>query len=381
MNKKNILPIIAHLSHFKRNGTWASFEPYVREIEYLASRFQEVHIFTDVVSKPPNFSLKSLPENCKVKKIYLVTGPGILKNITRIFQLPIVFFQILIIYFSYPFFHTRTSGFPTLFINLLNFVFNKPTIEKWATNFPPDKVFGCLWKIYAKLLLKSRSNTKVMVYNKVEHHNFVLSFPALFSKKELVNFKEKVDYDKWRENKNKFVCVARLHEHKNIIFLIHAVKYYVTHFDKKDFQILIVGDGHLFLEISDFIISNKLEKNIILLGKKPFEEVIEILGKSNFLIMPGINEGWAKVINEALSVRCLPIVVNEGNPKRVMNRMGDPGLLFNNNYESFSNVINSISTISSNKIQQMLDSGEAYNYKITLEKYLDLFIETLDEIK
>lgn len=372
MNRPAKIAIVAHLPHYNNNNKWFAFEPYVREIEIWASLFGHVTIFTDVHKKKPSFSLGELPANCIVKPIYLKSGPGLINNLIRLFQLPIVFFQISFVYFKFSIIHTRTSGFPTIYVNLLNLLFNKPTIEKWATNYPPDKSLGILSKVNAWILYYSRSKTKVLVYRDIQKRSFVRFIPALFGNAELLKYQSEIDKIKWIRKANDwiYVCVARLHPDKNLSLLIEGINNLVNgRVDFKGFKLQIIGEGPERESLTSKIVEYNLEKNIKLLGAKSYSEVISILQKSNFLIMPGINEGWPKVINEALACECVPIVVRGGNAERVMQFMDNPGLLFNPNPECLSESIENSQRMEMHQLLQMIENGSNSNQKMTLEEF------------
>lgn len=378
----NRLTIFAFLKHYQIGDRYFSYEPYVRELIYWSEIFEKITLYTEVRKDNPVFSISELPPNIIVESLYFRSGGGLKNNLIRILQLPILFFQITLAYRKSELIHTRSSGFPTMIVNLLNIIFNKHTIEKWATNAPPDKKLGVLTSINFRLLLLSRSNTRVFAYTEVKSKNFLLAFPALFSVKEMEIFKSYIPKNKWQKPVRKFVCVARLHEDKNLDIVFESVR--LGKWENRltpGFELHIIGDGPLYEEYDDFINKNGLEGVIFLKGKMTYYDTVKFVSKCNFLIMPGVNEGWPKVINEALIVDTVPIVVSQGNAKIIMDRLDSPGLLFNHNSESLLSTIKLAESLSIKEIIEILNIGHRRNESLTLEKYKELIVNTFHDIQ
>ncbi len=108
--------------------------------------------------------------------------------------------------------------------------------------------------------------------------------------------KEKTD-DINLQNKNRFIFIGRLDNiSKNLDLLLKSFSLAI----KKDHNnvLLIVGDGPYYNTIKKYIVTNKLEKNILLLGsrKNPYY----LLDQSDCLLLTSNYEGFPVVYNEAL---------------------------------------------------------------------------------
>lgn len=378
---KNKLSIIAFLAHYKTKESIYAYEPYVREIHLWSEIYDKIIIYGHVTSNISKTNNLKLPPNCEVKNLFLTPGPGIIRNILRILQLPFLFVQITYIYFNSKILHTRTSGYPTIIVNLLNFIFNKPTIEKWATNFPPDKELGLLWKLNSKLLLKlSRSKTRVFAYNDIDHPYFIESFPALFSHEEMNKLKLIKNTIKWKNSPFSYIVVSRLHPDKNVELIFDCVIQNKIFFLKKSINIYIVGDGPLTRKFKEMIIKFSLDKIIVLNGAFNFHETMNLVGLNNFLIMPGNNEGWAKVINESLMMNCVPIIIKGGNPERLSKKFGYDDYLFENTADDLFRVIKETQNVELKSVNKLLNNGNNMNEGMTLEMYKKLIIKTHNSI-
>lgn len=381
MNNKK-LTIFAFLKHYRIEGRCFSYEPYVRELIYWSEIFEEITLYTEVRNDKPVFSISELPSNILVKELCFKSGGGYKNNLLRIVQLPVLFFQIFFAYRKSELIHTRSSGFPTMIVNFLNIIYNKPTLEKWATNAPPDKKLGVLTSINFKLLLLSPSKTRVFAYTEVKSNFFLLAFPALFSSSEIEVFRTYIPKEKWGQYKRKFVCVSRLHQDKNLHVVFESIlRGKEANRLSADFELFIVGDGPMYNYYKDFIVKHSLEGKIFLIGKLTFYDTINFVANCHFLIMPGVNEGWPKVINEALIVDTLPVVVSKGNAQVVMDRLDSPGLLFTDTPESLLNAIELAETLSIEEVLRLLHIGNSKNRNLTLEKYKELIINTFNDIQ
>ena len=375
------LTIIAFLAHHKTNESVYAYEPYVREIKLWSEIFDKIVIYGHVSSYYSKTNNHELPFNCEVKNLFLTSGPGLLRNILRIIQLPFLFVQISFIYFKSKILHTRTSGYPTIIVSLLNFIFNKPTIEKWATNFPPDKGLGLLWKLNSMLLLRlSRSKTRVLTYNDINHPYFTESFPALFSDEEFNKLSSVKNIIKWKDIPFSYIVVSRLHRDKNVKLIFDCVIKYKSFFIQKNIKINVVGDGPLLTKFKDLIIKFNLDKIIVLNGAANFNETMNMLGLSNFLIMPGNNEGWGKVINESLMMNCVPIIVKGGNPERLSKKFGYHNFLFDNTVDDLFRVIKETLNVDLKNVNKLLSNGNNMNKMMTLEMYKKLILKTYNSI-
>ena len=95
--------------------------------------------------------------------------------------------------------------------------------------------------------------------------------------------------------------------HKNHIIVFKAINLLI----KKGLNPLLVttglmndfrGNNKNLILIQDYIKQNNLEKNILLLGLIPYEEVLILMHKCKAVINPSFFEGWSSTIEEAKSI-------------------------------------------------------------------------------
>lgn len=84
-------------------------------------------------------------------------------------------------------------------------------------------------------------------------------------------------------NKNKkkqFVVIAQLIPRKNVISIIQKFSNFLVKYNLKDYILYIAGDGPVRNEIIEYIKTNNLENNVILLGKIPHDKLNQYLSES-----------------------------------------------------------------------------------------------------
>ena len=126
--------------------------------------------------------------------------------------------------------------------------------------------------------------------------------------------------------KNKILYVGRLSDEKGIFELVEGFEIFNKDFPK--FKLDIVGDGHQRKNLSNFINSKNLNKQIKII---PWTNVINKYYKSSkMLVLPSFFEGFGNVLIEALNFN-LPCVSNKNDgPKEILSN-GKYGLLMRDN--------------------------------------------------
>ena len=120
-----------------------------------------------------------------------------------------------------------------------------------------------------------------------------------------------------KNEKFTFISVGRLETVKNHKHLIHVANELK---DKFDFEIQIVGDGYLRLDLQNMIDTYKLNKVVKLLGLR--RDIPELLNKAHCFLMPSLWEGLPIVLLEAgasklpilsTAVGSIPVLLDDEN--------------------------------------------------------------------
>lgn len=226
--------------------------------------------------------------------------------------------------------HINSNNYEFIMNNKLNEFFN--IIDEINKPVPIHVITHNSMDSFNKLILenmKSISN----VYTINNYHRNLLRYNGLTNNIYLYNNyicnkeKRKVSYrDKF---KNKICFVGRLAKEKNIQLLIDAFKQFSN--KNTDVKLFIIGDGKLKI--------NTDCKNICLTGRLNYEQIIEHLLDSDYLILPSYTEGLPFCIIEAMNIG-IPCIYSNINGSTEVIVDNKSGFLFN--LEGYSEVRNNI---------------------------------------
>jgi len=138
----------------------------------------------------------------------------------------------------------------------------------------------------------------------------VIQFPTridedIFKKIENNNYRGQLNIPK---NTKIVVTCGRLGYYKGWKLMIDA---YILFMEKyPDSVFYFIGDGEDFEKINQYIKSNNLEKNIILLGFLKNTEIAKYLNIADIFIMGSFTEGWSTTLLEAACTGVPSVVTN-----------------------------------------------------------------------
>jgi len=144
---------------------------------------------------------------------------------------------------------------------------------------------------------------------------------------------EEIDDIKF-SSKFKLISVGRLSEQKGYDRLLRIFKKLKN--DGLDIELILVGNGNKYNELNEYIVENKLEKDVTLLGFR--ENPYKYVRASDLFICSSISEGFSLVIGEAMAIGVPIVSVDCPGPNEVLG-FGKYGKLVNNNEEDLYNGI------------------------------------------
>ena len=172
---------------------------------------------------------------------------------------------------------------------------------------------------------------------------------------------------KW-ESPFKLLCIARLIKYKDIDFLINALYRFKQKYKNIDWNLDIIGAGPELNNLK-FLVKNEMRNKISFLESLSFDKTINQLNKAHIAIVPSRFEGWAKVINEAWITNTLPLVVNEGNASHVVKLGKNAGLVYEHNYDSFSETLKLAFSLKEDYVRSVIKNGQNASSNMCLEDY------------
>lgn len=341
------LTIVTHVDHIRnKDGSLIAYAPYVREIDLWCELFEEVHIYAPGFRLSKNTSLAKFKyKNIKHHFLLYNNSSNLsgVKNITlinkilifiRILEMPMVFFQLLMGILKSDILLIRSPGHTALTANLILRFIKKTTIVKWAGgfhNYPNERTLS---KLERKLLLKCNDKTRVLVYDKIEHPHFVRFIPALMSEEEIEKGIKISEGKTWGRTTS-VLCVGRLSRDKGFELVLDALDIINKRKPGYEWELTIVGDGGLKSWLTSRVEELKLNEKVTFTGALSFHDTQNYYAKANIVIMPGIKEGWPKVIAEAWAHKALVFAANRGNVPDILS--SGAGVLFEPDPEDLAN--------------------------------------------
>ena len=134
-------------------------------------------------------------------------------------------------------------------------------------------------------------------------------------------FTENIDFKKVEELKKKLnvkkddfilLFVGRLAEEKNVIYLIDTVRDIIKRDrNAEHLKFFIVGDGPDYGKYKQLIEKYKMEKQIILTGRVPWEEVPNYYHLANIFLTASKTETQGLTVIEAMAAGILPVAIED----------------------------------------------------------------------
>ena len=261
---------------------------------YIKSRIKYLMIFILSFSSLKKFILKKKPEFLIV---HLVTSLPLFLNLIYNFDTKIIL---------------RISGKPQM--NIFRYLFWKIALRKVC-----KVTFPTLESLEYFKSLKIIDNKKL----------FLLRDPVFVHKDLIQKKKELIDNDINLKKNDYFLSIGRLTKQKNFIFLLKCFSKIIK--DHKNIKLAIIGVGEEKNQINNYIKTNNLEDNIILLGYQ--NNVYKYLKNSKAFILSSLWEDPGFVLIEAMATNCLVLSSDCPNgPKEIIGNKN--GLLFESNSEN-----------------------------------------------
>lgn len=202
-------------------------------------------------------------------------------------------------------------------------------------------------------------------------------------------YKEKISLQKLNNIKKEcginnddkvILYVGRLGEEKNVDFLIDNHEYFVK--QNKKTKLLIVGDGPDFEKYKNKIEKLGLEKNIILTGKVPYNNIPYYYNCADIFVTASTTETQGLTVIEAMSSG-LPIVcINDESFKNTVIH-GLNGFLFKNkkDYKKYMDNLLNDDKLRKKISNQARISTNQYSSKYYAERVLDVYKLTQNKKK
>lgn len=294
------LGVIGHVPHwFGPDGSPVAYEPYVREMRVWADLFSEIHICSPCGDGKVRGNVASYGRaNIQWHPVPFTFAPGRLATLKRMACMPGVVLAAWRTVRKCDFIHLRSPGYFGLAGAAVVRLLGRRSLTKWAGENGPFEGEG--WVTRADRLLQCRPSAchPVLVYGPAKEPHQIPFIPALMSEDELLEACELSSAKQWGPPWQ-IVSVGRLVPEKGFDLAIRGLALSKNTQPDLDWSFCLVGDGLDRPRLAALAAASGLGSRITFTGALSFREVQRRYAAAHLVIMPGVKEGWAKVIAEA----------------------------------------------------------------------------------
>ena len=359
------LVIISNTRHYySQNREIVGWEPTIREINYLSKIFDSIYHVAPLYSGKAHQANASYNKNITYFPIKPAGGDGILKKLGIIFFMPFNLWHIIKVINKSDYIHFRAPTNLGLYVLPLLLLYkNKKKWIKYAGNWseinPPISYRFQRWWL-RKNILKSKVTINGN-WKKQQSHLLSFENPCItdseFQSANLSSTKK--DFSK----KLNLCFVGRLEPEKGALILFELIN------SLADVvwigEIFIVGDGP-----SKTIFEKNINKKLNLTGWISREQLVAIYEKCHIILLPSYaSEGFPKVIAEAASFGCVPLVCNQSSISQYVSNNISGILLDDLNYSNIASILLELSNNRS-KIINLSNQIKSLGKLFTFSRYL-----------
>jgi glycosyltransferase involved in cell wall biosynthesis len=283
--------------------------------------------------------------------------------------------------------------------SLSSFFIKKPfllEVQGEMTNIDPSTVGVLKSKVMRLLtLFSSKKSTHIRVVSDIIKHQLIedgfkdgkitVVYPRIklddFDISKYKNTKEEI-CNKYNITTNKkiFLFVGRLVIFKGLKYLLEAIK------EIKDDNILflIAGDGELKNELEQQAKELTILDKVKFIGAIPYADVPYLMSGADYFIVPSVDEGFGRVVIEAMAMR-LPVLASRVGGIKDIIKDEENGFFFESkNPEEIVKVVSKVLNISDNTLYEVIKNGydkvyHNYEYSIGMKKYLNMYKKILND--
>ena len=246
---------------------------------------------------------------------------------------------------------------------------NRQIINKY---FDSSYVKSLILYFYSLKYFKILKNFKIKIIAVNNFHKMQLTtFGIPKGKISVINNPLNIGNTLLKNKENNIIYAGRLSREKGLLELIEAW----LEADIKEFNLLIIGDGDLQIELKQ----KYSRKNIKFLGFLPNEEVLQYISKSTAVVTATkLYEGHPRLLSEASALGTLSIYPSFGG----MDEFFPENYKFafeQFNYEDLKNkfiLLTEKKTVEESTNRVLLHTQKQLNSKVLMEKFINVFEES-----
>lgn len=365
--------IFTHAEHKIYRGDIYAYTPYVREMNFWISHFEEVVILGPKSQREiDKIDLRYEHKKIKLQPLPFLHFKNLRHALKSITNSCLVVYRIFSEMHRTDHIHIRCPGNIGFLACLVQVFFPlKPKTVKYAGNWDPESKQPLSYKIQKWILSSTflSRNTKVLIYGNWNNlnNNLIPFFTASYSEMEKVRMKKKFD------SPYKFLFVGSLVDGKRPLLSLKIVHSLI----KKgiDARLDIYGRGRCEKELAEYIVKNDLLGSVAMHGNQDSVILKEAYKASHFSLLPSKSEGWPKALAEAMFFGCVPISTRIScAPWMLAN--GKRGILIEPSVDIATNKITKYLEVE-DQLDAMSHEASRWSQEYTLEKFRDEILKLI----
>ncbi len=290
-----------------------SYEPYIREMRVWASLFRHVDIFAPLSSEQIRVTVSeygfSNVDFSFVSYSHAVKWWG---AIVRLIQLPAVLIKLISFIWKHDILLIRSPSHFGLFAHVIVFLLRKKSITKYAgyfSFFEGERMPSIIERNFIQRIL--RPPHYVLVYGSSKSEHLIPFIPAAISRDEISVLKA-LRRERTDGKKLIFYSLGKLVPAKNFELAIQSFGLLFQERPDLDWEYHLIGDGIELNKLVQLCEENKIGERVFFEGKLSYDDSMRKLVLADVVIMPGVKEGWPKVVIEGWAVGAVPLVADAG---------------------------------------------------------------------
>ena len=359
--------IITHTPHTLYENKVYAYGPYIKEMNLWVKYVDKV-IIVAPCKENSEVSPILLPyehPNIEIRKIPAISLTTFSEVVKAIFNTPVIKLKIFLAMLKSNHIHLRCPGNIGLYgAGIQMFFPSKTKTAKYAGNWDPKAKQPQSYRFQKWMLSNTflTRNMNVLVYGqwKNQTKNIKSFFTASYTKSKASEATERNFESPYR-----FLFVGSLSKGKDPLYAVQLVEQLLQKGIKCTLDFF--GEGVERESIQAYILSQNLEKSIVLHGNQTAELVERVYKESHFLILPSKSEGWPKVVAEAMFWGLVPIVTTISCVPWMLGK-GSRGILIKKNLGQDVKLINEV-ILQPSLLKKMSKEAQQWSQEYTLDTF------------
>ena len=318
------LLVISHTPHYLKDNQFVGWGSTVREIDQLATLFDEVvHLAPLHAEKDPGSSLPYQSSNVRFCAVRPAGGDSLWKKFQVLYRIPEYIRAMIKEIRTADIIHVRTPAAISLLALILLTFIKQPAYRwvKYAGNWNPQRGEPLTYRMQRWIIKKNFYHGIATINGKWPFQpSHIRSFYNPCLTKEEAIYARKIADEKKLIKPYRILFVGRLESAKGADKLPEIISELIN--EKVNFHLSIIGDGPEHDRINEFAHENQIEDKIMFTGWLKRENLSDHYAKAHFLLLPSTTEGWPKVLSEAMAYGTVPLASNISSIPQILMETG-----------------------------------------------------------